>query len=129
MLFGGPRGTRETSGQGCLKLDDRVRSLSRIHCKYVQLILVLHKIETTPRPPTPGSARTHVCTRVHARVNGLAQPPRVAHEFLLRPVAEDIKVYKGGQQGTFGRADAVGPCGPALTRRSLKEGSVSTIIG
>lgn len=93
----------------------------------VQLILVLHKIEATPRLGSRFGASARVYSvrgPTHTR-----KPPRsgrVAHEFLLRPVTEDIKVHEGASR-RFGRASAVGSRGPPLTRRSLKEESVSPI--
>lgn len=39
------------------------------HCKNAQLILVLHKIEATSRPPVVSAARVHVHVRAHTRAN------------------------------------------------------------
>lgn len=120
-------------GRVRLKPGDRARSLSRTHCKYVKQILVLHKTEATPPPPVPWLPvwdSTRVYPNQHARIEAERGPvaPRLHTNFFYGQLLKTLKSTKGATEGRrFGRLSAVGSRGPALTRRSLKEESVSPI--
>lgn len=94
-----PTRTGRTGGRGCLKArQPRVRSLSRIHCKYVQLILVLHKIEATSRARLPvWPARAPAYTYTYA--SGNAHESAALHtNFFYGQLLKTLKSTRGRAQ-------------------------------